>query len=281
MILPVLNLLSILALVAFCSADDPGGYVNPASLGGNMTATPANSQNKGTGGKLINVIISNKSDHSLLSEDGMSTYLGSLGYESGPCHAGDRLVGDQANVGNGKDTIMSTVFTWHSPRCDLVQNPSLRFNYWTQTDSSKKQGAHFIAAAVVLPNKEGDQVVENGYDLGRDEFVAQATVNNTNTPVARRYNNTLEYRTQVVYNDTELLSNISAHDLQFNVGTDGRVPILLVSIVQSSSNETAKVYPIPHLSHPGSQASLASNLLWTVTVTITIMAIFANIVAFI
>ena len=227
------------------------------------------------------MIISNKSDHSLLSEDGMSTYLGSLGYESGPCQAGDRVVGDQANVGNGKDTIMSTVFTWHSPRCDLVQNPSLRLNYWTQTDLSKHQGAHFIAAAVVLPNKDGDQVVKNGYDLGRDEFVAQATVNNTNTPVAHRYNNTLEYRTQVIYNYTELLSNIWAQDLQFSVGTDGRVPILLVSIVQSSSNETPKVYPTPHSSHPGSQAGLASCHPWTATVTITVTAILANILPFI
>lgn len=111
MIPPVLNLLSILALLAFCNADGPDGYVNPASLGRNMTATPASSQNKGTGGKLINVIIFNKSNHSLLSENGISEYLGSLGYDSGPCLAGDRLVGDQANVGNSEDTIMSTALT--------------------------------------------------------------------------------------------------------------------------------------------------------------------------
>lgn len=111
--------------------------------------------------------------------------------------------------------------------------------------------------------------------------MTRATVNSINTPVARRYNNNSEYRTQVVYNDTELLSNISASYLQFNVGTDSRVPIQLVSIVQSSSNETPEVYPTPHLSHPGSQAGLTSYLPWTAIVTITVIAIFANILPFI
>lgn len=103
-------------------------------------------------------------------------------------------------------------------------------------------GANFIAAAVVIAREGTDKVVDNGYNLGRDQLVALMTANNTGRPIAS-YSNELfkkkeEYKTTVVYNDTELLSNVTANDLAFNISADERVPILLIQKTNISEGDS-------------------------------------------
>lgn len=131
-----------------------------------------------------------------------------------------------------------------------------------------KAGATFISAAMTVPDEaqSDDTVIENGYDLGRDQFIARVTLNNTGAPVLDRTNKTQEFKTSVVYNDTKLLSNITADNLQFNIGTDGRIPILLVVKTDIPNNETPKTFPLP-----GSQAGITSFLPTTLTIIMAVM----------
>lgn len=102
----------------------------------------------------------------------------------------------------------------------------------------------FIGAAIAHSTADEVKVVENGYDLARDEIVARATSSHSGQPVIDYSNKSLAYKTTVVYYDTELLSNISASDLLDNIGTDHRVPILLVETLSAPFKESTKSYPI-------------------------------------
>lgn len=200
-------------------------------------------------------------------EPGMATYISSLGYPNSACPTGDTRSTQRANVDGKLALVSNTDMTRHSPECETSQNVSLRFNYYFQSGNSSAY-ALFIAAAMVIPDKDGDRVIENGYDLGRDAFVARATLNNTNGPIADAWNGPeyrpppVAYRTKVVYNDTDLLANVSTQNFAYNVGTDRRVPILVVNKFNASSNETLASFPLPKrsTSHHGGQAGLVSSL---------------------
>lgn len=122
-------------------------------------------------------------------------------------------------------------------------HPGMPFKHYSQENASSMSfGANFIAAAVVIAREGTDKVVDNGYNLGRDQLVALMTANNTGRPIAS-YSNELfkkkeEYKTTVVYNDTELLSNVTANDLAFNISADERVPILLIQKTNISEGDS-------------------------------------------
>lgn len=211
-----------------------------------------------------------------MNEIGMAAYISSLGYPSFPCPTGDSRNTQRANVYGKIVLVGNTDMIRHSPECETSQNVSLRFNYYFQDyyyqSGNTSDRAVFIAAAMVIPDKEGDKVIENGYDLGRDAFVARVTLNNTNGPIADARNDLnnrirsgftpVAYRTKVVYNDTDLLANVSTQNFAYNVGTDRRVPILVVNKFNASSNETLASFPLPKrsTSHHGGQAGLVSSL---------------------
>lgn len=265
-----LALLSVLAMAHFCLAEGPGGYVDPATRDGKMTTTPVYLDKNVTKGQPMNVIISNKSEASILEDLGAHNFYKSLGFLPGPCHTKDDTNRTkEANVGGiGWGAMGSEDAKWQFPECGSPTNPVLRFTYWIQYDALGKAGATFISAAMTVPDEaqSDDTVIENGYDLGRDQFIARVTLNNTGAPVLDRTNKTQEFKTSVVYNDTKLLSNITADDLQFNIGTDGRIPILLVEKTDIPNNETPKTFPLP-----GSQAGITSYLPTTLTIIMAVM----------
>lgn len=191
----------------------------------------------------MNVIISNKSSLEVLNFDGMGDYFFSLGLLNGTCNNGEDATNQFDHLQTSSSGSYGTDVTWHMAECDTRGRPGMRFKYyWQENATSMSFGAHFIAAAVVIARGGTDKVVDNGYNLGRDQLVAIMTANNTGRPIAS-YSNELfkkreEYRSTVVYNDTELLSNVTANDLAFNISTDGRVPVLLIQKTNISEGES-------------------------------------------
>lgn len=195
----------------------------------------------GTKGYPLNVIISDKSDSDLRNRIGVSNYFRALGFQEGPCSTGAPVGVQKANIGNGVSNADNTIYIFHLEGCDKSNTSSLQITDWVQEDSKGNLGATFISAVVAVPDKEGDKVVTNGYDQGRDQFVARATSNGTGAPVVHPINKS-KYTTTVVYNDTQLLADTSASDLKGNIGTDRRVPILQVSRASSSGQTDLSSY---------------------------------------
>lgn len=249
--------LGIFLLATSVLAEGPGGYMSPWSKGGSMTTFPAGPQ-KETKGTPFNLIVSNKSDIVNDYEWDFTDFLFSLGYEH-DFDYGKRLPGSmQANVGGSNITISDTIFQWYSPDCKDPKLACLQISYWIQHMGSK-YGPRFITAAIANSSSEGIQVIENGYDLARDQIVSRATLNYTSELLRNNNNRTQAFKSTVVFNDTELLANVSASDLRSNVGTDRRVPILLVERHTVSENDTLKEFPLSTPSIHGSGATSIAN----------------------
>ena len=106
---------------------------------------------------------------------------------------------------------------------------------------------------------EHHTIVPNGYDLGRDWLVGNATQG------ARTDNKTgNEFTTSVVANNTSLLRGVSASSLNHDIGTDGVVRILRVRVTQGSGNSQQ--------SSENAQTGLASYLPGAATVGSALLA---------
>lgn len=196
----------------------------------------------GTQGYPLNVIISAKSDPGLKNKSALTSYITSLGLDEGHCPSGAPLDELKANVGNGDVVAQNGTNIFHTRRCVEPNTANFQVVYWMQKDEHDNIGAIFIAATITVSNKlGGDSPIANAYDLGRDEFVARATSNGAGAPVVYPINNS-SYIGKVVYNDTQLLANVSDKDLSGGVGTDGRVPILEVTKVNPNSQAGLSSY---------------------------------------
>lgn len=255
MLLPLLLLCS-LSFTALVAADGPDGYISPWSRGGNMTTVPLDPQNNRTRGMPLNLIISNKSDIHSYSNPYDSPpqwyhdYFTSLGY--GRVNYQDR---SHFNVLPLNDTVMLMgragpsfiIADFFSPDCKDSNNPCLQFLYGTEStstaDKNYENSAAFVSSALVHSTNDSVEITDNGYDLARDQLVARATSSYSGEPVLHYSNKSIAYKTTVVYNDTELLSNVLSNELRDNVGTDAHVPVLLVKILYAPFNESTKSYP--------------------------------------
>lgn len=252
MTLPVL-LLCLLALIALVAADGPGGYISPWSMGGNMTTIPDSPSSNATKGLPLNLIISNKSDINMGGDlPTLSNFVYSLGFNGPSPDSLSRLtklpLNDTISVAGYKNGYLRQP-EFYSQGCLDSTKSCLQFVFSTQIKRNQSSfdaetAAVFIGAAIAHSTADGVKVVENGYDLARDEIVARATSSYSGQPVIDYSNKSLAYKTTVVYNDTELLSNVSASGLIDNVGTDRRVPILLVETLSAPFKESTKSYPI-------------------------------------
>lgn len=195
----------------------------------------------GTQGYPLNVIISAKSDPGLKNRSTLTSYITALGLDEGHCPSGAPLDELKANVGNGDVVAQNGTNIFHTRRCVEPKTANFQVVYWTQKDEHDNVGAIFISAATIVSPKQGDSPMENAYDAGRDLFVERATSNGTGTGGVHPISNP-GYAAKVVYNDTQLLANISNHNLSGNIGTDGRVPILEVTKVNPNSQAGLSSY---------------------------------------
>lgn len=224
----------------------------------------------------INVIISNKSDASVLKHIGLMDYFKSLGYDLDNCMTGAPN-NQTANVSNGTYILNRFNYNWHSAECETSRGkPVLYLHAWTQNRTNEELGALFIAATVLTPDKQGDKVEQNGYDRGRDLFVSRATLDYSNNYIGSAANKSMEYKTQVVYNDTQLLANMPK-DLDGAVTTDGRVPILLVEHRAIPSDQMPISYPGTMPMQQSGQSGRISYLSSVPTVAIAAMIVLSSL----
>lgn len=128
------------------------------------------------------------------------------------------------------------------------------FRYWEQDGNQADSGAIFMALSYEKPLSEGHDIVDNGYNLGRDWFVGNIT-GNTTIPTANLTNsstysgsmsaNGYTYQTDVQY-VSGLLGNTSDginHYQSFTTNAaDGLVAVLTVHITQAPQAASSFAY---------------------------------------
>ncbi|OSX59701.1 hypothetical protein POSPLADRAFT_1040740 [Postia placenta MAD-698-R-SB12] len=150
------------------------GWVDPRLLGGRLLDWAY-----GTLGEPLNVIISGLSDPYILTEPGLHAYAKSIGY-SEEClglHYGDI---HNADLGDGlgrkpeqflarQDYFPVMGTCWESVR------GGHHFRAWRQNGTLADSGAWFLGASLEKDSSKNHQIVPNGYNVGRDFLVEQAT----------------------------------------------------------------------------------------------------------
>lgn len=201
-----------------------------------------------TDGEPLNVIISGNSDKAVLSEDGFASYYRSIGFAVGSCLGVSMNDTQRANLGDGNGVVNQTGIAREGKGsgCQESYSGGNHFRYWFQNGTKAATNAVFIAASVEMSIKQNHMVVKNGYDLGRNQLVGNATQGTTTDSDTGN-----QFQTTSVKNDTSLLSGISSSDLNHNIGTDGKVAILQVKMVKKGSGSTSS-------SKDNSQAGFAS-----------------------
>lgn len=213
-------------------------------------------------GEPINVIISANSDADVMKDQetdgGLRNYFLSLGYGS-EC-LGQHLGDDQgANLGDGHGSLNETaVIRWDygDPQlgtCRETIEGGAHFRYWVQNGPDAPSGAIFVAASYELPIAQQHDIIPNGYNLGRDWMMGNATnqsiptfdVTNSSTFSGSTSFGNFTYQTDVSY-VSGLLQNSSNginHYLTVSVNgsnaIDGLVAVMQVKITQRPPSSTS------------------------------------------
>ncbi|KAI3624097.1 hypothetical protein GLX27_002871 [Malassezia furfur] len=249
MLAKTLAVLSLLAQVVV-AANSSSPYVNPAQNGGQQLTLQK---------EPLNVIVSGESDAYALTSDGFESFYRAIGFDVGSCAGRSANDTQRANLGDGNGNVVQAGIARWGNGCIESLTGGNHFRYWVQNGTRANTGAIFIAASVEEPIRQNHMIVSNGYDLGRDWLVGNATQG------ARTDNKTgNEFTTSVVANNTSLLRGVSASSLNHDIGTDGVVRILRVRVTQGSGNSQQ--------SSENAQTGLASYLPGAATVGSALLA---------
>lgn len=216
-------------------------------------------------GEPLNLIISGKSAAAVLkdteTDGGLRNYFLAVGF-SGEClgqHAGN---GQGANLGDGLGYRNETaVIRWNygDPQlgtCRESIEGGNHFRYWTQNGKSANSGAVFMAVSYEKPVKFNHDIVVNGYNLGRDEFVGNATgqwINGSTLTDSSTFSGSIStggytYETNVRYisgllqNSSEGINHAETVGIDNKTAIDGLVALLDVQITSQpakSRNDAA------------------------------------------
>ncbi|WFD00283.1 hypothetical protein MYAM1_003031 [Malassezia yamatoensis] len=206
------------------AADSSAGYVNPANNNGKQITQPK---------EPLNVIISGQSDSYALSTEGFESYYRAIGFDVGTCGGQSSNDTQKANLGDGKGYVNQTGIARWGNGCIESLTGGNHFRYWVQNGSKAASNAYFLAASVEYPIKQDHMIVPGGYDLGRDWLLGNAT---QGTKTDQETGN--QFETSYVKNDTSLLKGISASSLNHNIGTDGKVAVILVKVTQKGNGSS-------------------------------------------
>lgn len=208
------------------------GYDVPSDNGGSMlTQTDAAT---GGLGEPLNVIISSESDAGVLTPAGIEEYLESLYFSPGSC-IGLSLGGPQtANLGDGNAYVNQTqemrfnYYQGDGGSCLESLRGGNHLRYFFQNGSTADTGAIFMAVSYEYNATLAHDIVPDGYDLGRDLLVGNAT-NSTGTKSPGGF----EYTT--INTAAALLSSVSASELNHDISVDGNVAVLTVRITKTGT----------------------------------------------
>jgi hypothetical protein len=215
--------------LAVPSKRQTAGFFNPNLGGGSMLDDASGGDSTADLGEPLNVIISGLSSPAVLTDDGFLNFAQAIGF-SFEC-LGLHLGGPQsANLGDGNGYVNQTTELRQDygdallGTCleSLIGGNHLRV--FRQNGSLEDTGALFLAVSREENVIEGHTIVPNGYNIGRDLLVQNAT--NTN-PLPSfggiTYSSTLEQL-------TGLLPAGSA-GVNHGIATDGTTSLLTVTIV--------------------------------------------------
>ncbi|KAK0462030.1 uncharacterized protein EV420DRAFT_1640321 [Desarmillaria tabescens] len=249
------------------------GYYSPADNGGSMLTVVGQTYPDGQQ-EPVNAIISGNSDQAVLAQQstngGLINYFLSLSF-SGEClgqHTGNS---QQVNLGDGNGFRNETAvmrYNYGDPAlgsCTESVKGGDHFRYWVQNGSEANSGAAFLAISYETSSSDNHDIVENGYNLGRDYVVGNITGSNVST-LALTGSSTFSgtsssqgytYKTDIMY-ATGLLQNtsigINHNQSVSNNGAvnavDGLVAVFSVSITGKPSSDSS------------SNSSGSSNLAW-------------------
>ncbi|KAF8258144.1 hypothetical protein EI94DRAFT_1755469, partial [Lactarius quietus] len=137
-------------------------FVNPATHGGSLLDRAPNTGTPPLG-EPLNVIISGESSPAVLTNAGFVEFANAIGFgiECFGAHLGDP---QSANLGDGHD-IGSCLES-------LLGGNHLRL--FRQNGPTANTGALFLAVSQEENVSDGHNIVPNGYNLGRDQFVSGA-----------------------------------------------------------------------------------------------------------
>ncbi|KAM0791275.1 hypothetical protein ACM66B_005751 [Microbotryomycetes sp. NB124-2] len=208
------------------------GFYN-ATAGGGSFLTLA--RNTGGLGEPLNVVISNTSDPLLMTDDGFTDYLWSV--QMSEEFLGQSLGERQAaNLGDGNGQINQTGilrYNFYDRYYGTIRqsiNGGNHVRYWRQNGSLHDTGAWFLAVSVEMSAAENHMIVPNGYDMGRDELVGNATLSNgTISPITNR-----TFSTEATFLSGYLAAN-SSRGINHGIPTDGRIAMLTVKVTSNGS----------------------------------------------
>lgn len=239
------------------------GYYNPMDGGGSMLTQVQGTDPPGLG-EPLNVIISAYSDSQVLqntvTNGGLINYFQSFGFSTECLGQSDNSV-QTADLGDGNGYFNQTaVIRWdygdaNLGTCQETVEGGNHFRYWIQNGPSADSGAIFMATSYEMPIAQQHNIIVNGYNLGRDWLVGNATSQSTILPTAN-LTNTSTYSGQTSFNNftyattatyvSGLLQNTSSginHYQSVPVNgqnaIDGLVAVLTVKMVQQSVSSSS------------------------------------------
>ncbi|KAG8941269.1 hypothetical protein FRC04_004631 [Tulasnella sp. 424] len=169
------------------------GFFDPLATDGGSMLTQVPGTFPAGQGEPLNVIISGKSDPLILSPSpqdngGLFNYFLSLSFGTS-CGGGINLGDKQsANLGDGQGYVNETVvmrYNYGDPirgTCNETQLGGNHFRFWSQTGSAANSSAIFLAVSYELSLEQQHDIAVNGYNLGRDWLVGNATHSNFANP---------------------------------------------------------------------------------------------------
>jgi len=247
------------------------GFFNPKDAGGSFLTNVPGTFPAGLG-EPLNAIVSGNSDAAVLvdqmNDGGLRNYFQSIGF-SGTCLGQIDGLQESVDLGDGNGTKNQTdVLRWNygDPTlgtCKETVEGGNHFRYWVQNGKSGDSGAIFMATSYELPVAQNHDIIDNGYNFGRDWLVGNATSSTLVNTSALTANATFSgqtsasgftYQTSVIYL-SGLLPNTSDginHFITVGDGqnaVDGLVAVLTVKISQRPQN-TASSFALPLFTTP-------------------------------
>ncbi|EGF97024.1 uncharacterized protein MELLADRAFT_124006 [Melampsora larici-populina 98AG31] len=207
-------------LLANSTSDEISYYV-PSEGGG----TSLNRATISGLGEPLNVIISAKSSPEILTNSGIQNFAKSIGF-SQECLGLHRGELQKANLGDGNGWVNETKLfrqDFGDPflgSCLETFIGGNHFRFWRQNGTKASSGALFLSVSQEEDLNHSHTIVPNGYNLGRDRLVANATTGNT------AFGNR-KYFTRVEYVDGMLpAGNVGVNH---GISQDGKVAVLTIT----------------------------------------------------
>ncbi|KAI0066228.1 hypothetical protein BV25DRAFT_1797408 [Artomyces pyxidatus] len=195
-------------------------FFAPSAGGGSQL----NNANDGAG-EPLNVIISGLSSPAVLTDDGILNFARAIGFST-EClgiHLGDP---QSANLGDGNGWVNQTMELREDygdaglGTCLESAIGGNHFRVYRQNGPTANSGALFLAVSQEKDESNNHDIVDNGYNVGRDALV-QSAVGNTNF-------GGVSYTT--TEQDISGLMAAGADGVNHGIATDGIVKLLTVTI---------------------------------------------------